>query len=106
LNNLPAVSISGAVFGVGNIRNPLAALALLPGMQFSNENILRVNGMPSNSAAIRIEGQDATNGLWRQQNQGVQAGTDAIQELTVQTSNFAAEYGQAGGGYLNYTMKS
>uniref|UniRef100_UPI00397B0A6E hypothetical protein n=1 Tax=Salmonella sp. SAL04281 TaxID=3159859 RepID=UPI00397B0A6E len=24
----------------------------------------------------------------------------------VQTSNYAAEYGQAGGGYINYTMKS
>ena len=26
--------------------------------------------------------------------------------MTVQASNFAAEYGQAGGGYFNYTMKS
>ena len=31
---------------------------------------------------------------------------DAIQEVAIQTSNFAAEYGQAGGGYFNYTMKS
>jgi len=31
---------------------------------------------------------------------------DAIQEVSIQTSNFAAEYGQAGGGYFNYTMKS
>ena len=31
---------------------------------------------------------------------------DAIQEVSVQTSNFAAEYGQVGGGYINYTMKS
>src|SRR6185436_2678319 len=31
---------------------------------------------------------------------------DAIQEVTVQTSNFAAEYGQVGGGLLNYAMKS
>ncbi len=35
-----------------------------------------------------------------------QAGADAIQEVTIQTSNYAAEYGQAGGGYINYTMKS
>src|SRR5262249_34513761 len=35
-----------------------------------------------------------------------QAGVEAIQEVAIQTSNFAAEYGQAGGGYFNYTMKS
>ena len=31
---------------------------------------------------------------------------DAIQEVAVQTSNFNAEYGNAAGGYFNYTMKS
>ena len=33
-------------------------------------------------------------------------GTDAIQEVSIQTSNFAAEYGQAAGGFFNFTMKS
>src|SRR5262249_26839626 len=47
-----------------------------------------------------------TNGFWRQLNQINQTGVDAIQEVAVQTSNYAAEYGQAGGGYFNYTMKS
>src|SRR5207248_1058435 len=81
-------------------------VTLLPGAAFQGENTLRVNGMPSSSQAIRIEGQDATNGFWRQNNQNVQAGVDAIQEVAIQTSNFAAEYGQAGGGYFNYTMRS
>ena len=67
---------------------------------------MRINGMPSNSQSINIEGQDATNGFFKQQNQINQAGMDAIQEVAIQTSNFAAEYGQAGGGYFNYTMKS
>jgi len=62
--------------------------------------------MPSSTAAIRIEGQDATNGMWKQLTQATQASTDAIQEVAVQTSNFAAEYGQVGGGYFNFTMKS
>jgi len=62
--------------------------------------------MPSNSQAINIEGQDATNGFFKQQNQISQAGMDAIQEVAIQTSNSTAEYGQAGGGYFNYTMKS
>jgi hypothetical protein len=105
VDNIPLLTI-GTGAALGNIRNPLQVAVLLPGAQFSNDNTLRINGMPSSSQAIRIEGQDATNGIWRQQNQVNQAGLDAIQEVSIQTSNFAAEYGQAGGGYFNYTMKS
>ncbi len=48
------------------LRDPLQMINLLPGVQFSADNILRVNGLPSNSEAIRVEGQDATNGIWRE----------------------------------------
>ncbi len=112
LNQLPVFTLAGAPpgfgnsSGLGNIRNPLAALELLPGTDFATDNTLRVNGMPSSSQTINIEGQDASNGFWKQLTQINQAGADAIQEVTIQTSNYAAEYGQAGGGYFNYTMKS
>ncbi|MCU1335836.1 MAG: hypothetical protein JWO19_1417 [Bryobacterales bacterium] len=105
LDNLPAITL-GSGTSVGNIRNPLQAITLLPGTAFATDNTLRVNGMPSSTYSIRIEGQDATNGISRQSTQVNQAGLDAIQEVTVQTSNYAAEFGQAGGGYFNYTMKS
>ena len=65
-----------------------------------------VNGLPANSENIRIEGQDSTSNIWKIAQQNSQGGVDAIQEVAVQTSNFAAEYGQAAGGYFNYTMKS
>jgi len=109
VNNLPVLTLSpsvGQASTLGNIRNPLQVLNLLPGASFANDNQLRVNGMPSATQAIRIEGQDATNGRHRQYNQGVQASVEAIQEVAVQTSNYAAEFGQAGGGYFNYTMRS
>jgi hypothetical protein len=105
LNNLPVINLGG-VSGIGNVRNPLQAVTLLPGTAFANDNTLRVNGMPANTQSIRIEGQDATNGQHREFNQITQASLDAIQEVTVQVSNYAAEFGQAGGGYFNYTMKS
>ncbi|MCU1340237.1 MAG: hypothetical protein JWO19_5818 [Bryobacterales bacterium] len=105
VDNLPVINL-GFGAGVGNVRNPLQAINLIPGSSFANDNTLRVNGMPANTQSIRIEGQDATNGEHRQFNQVSQASLDAIQEVTVQVSNFAAEYGQAGGGYFNYTMKS
>src|SRR5262249_51724055 len=107
INSLPVLTLAGAGgAALGNVRNPLQVLNLLPGASFANENQLRVNGMPSSTHSIRIEGQDATNGMYRQVNQGVQASIDAVQEVAVQTSNYAAEFGQAGGGYFNYTMKS
>jgi len=103
MNNLPVLTIGSNGAGV---RDPLAALSLLPGAQFASDSTLRINGMPSSSQSIRIEGQDATSGFWKQINSQNQTGVDAIQEVSVQTSNFAAEFGQAGGGYINYTMKS
>jgi hypothetical protein len=112
LNDLPILTLTGnaAQFGsassLGNIRNPLASVNLLPGARFTGEAVMRINGMPSNSQSINIEGQDATNGFIKEFNQINQSGIEAIQEVAIQTSNFAAEYGQAGGGYFNYTMKS
>ncbi len=119
LNDLPVLTLSGSMNayqgssnffegngGLGNIRNPLAGLELLPGTNFATDNVLRVNGMPSSSESINIEGQNANNGLMGQLTQMVQGSTDAIQEVAIQTSNYAAEFGQAGGGYFNYTMKS
>ncbi|HEY6341231.1 MAG TPA: carboxypeptidase-like regulatory domain-containing protein [Bryobacteraceae bacterium] len=103
MDNLPILTIGSDGAGV---RNPLAALLLLPGASFTSDAILRINGLPSSSQSIRIEGQDATNGFWKEINSQNQAGVDAIQEVAIQTSNFAPEYGQAGGGYINYTMKS
>jgi len=112
LDELPILTLAGApsgfgnTSGLGNIRNPLASLELLPGTDFASDNTLRVNGMPSSSQTINVEGQDSSNGFWKQLTQVNQQGADAIQEVTIQTSNYAAEYGQAGGGYINYTMKS
>jgi hypothetical protein len=112
LDDLPILTLTGAAASggslntLGNIRNPLSSVQLLPGARLSTDNVLRINGMPSSSQSINIEGQDATNGFSKMRNQVNQAGVESIQEVAIQTSNFAAEYGQAGGGYFNYTMKS
>jgi len=110
-DQLPVLTIAGGNWAggttMGQIRNPLQVAVLLPGVTFMNDQALVVNGMPSNSETIRIEGQDSTGTIWKVQQQLSQgASVDAIQEVAVQTSNFAAEYGQVGGGYFNFTMKS
>jgi hypothetical protein len=108
VNQLPLLTTngSGGATGTGNIRNPLQEMLLLPGTSFANDTAVVVNGLPANSESIRIEGQDSVSNIWKIAQQNSQGGVDAIQEVAVQTSNFNAEYGNAAGGYFNYTMKS
>src|SRR5580698_3970538 len=106
-NNIPVFSLNGSgTEGIGNVRDPLSVLSTLPGANFTSDVEVRVNGLPSGSQAIRVEGQDSTNGFMQNASQATQPSVDAIQEVSIQTSNFAAEYGQVGGGYINFTMKS
>lgn len=104
LNNLPVLGTGSSVSSSG-IRSPYSVVQLLPGANFQGNASIRINGAPTNSQAMRIEGQDATNGWYSEQSQ-TQPSMDAIQEFAVQTSNFAAEFGQAGGGVFNVTMRS
>jgi hypothetical protein len=106
-DDIPLFTLNGSGNeGIGNIRDPLSVLNTIPGANFSSDFQMTINGLPSGTQAIRVEGQDATNGYQQMGNQAVQQSVDAIQEVSIQTSNFAAEYGQVGGGYINYTMKS
>src|SRR6185436_13571262 len=105
MNTLPVMSI-GAGAGLSQIRNPMAVMALLPGVYMAPNTNFRVNGAQGNTSTLRIEGQDASNGLTPGAPQQTQPSMDSIQEVTILTSNFAAEYGQVGGGFLNFTMKS
>jgi len=104
LNELPILGIGQSRAGNGGIRNPLAAAQLVPGVKFISNTFITINGM-TNNYKIQIEGQDATNITHTNSSQSQQA-VDSIQEVAIQTSNFAAEYGAVGGGLFNMTMKS
>jgi hypothetical protein len=63
-NNIPIFSLNGSGSeGMGNVRDPLSVLNTLPGANFTSDVEVRVNGLPSGSQAIRVEGQDSTNGF-------------------------------------------
>jgi hypothetical protein len=99
LDEIPLLTISG------NIRNPSNVAQLIPGTYMTGQE-MRISGSPNNTQSLRVEGQEANNsGIPAIPGQSQQS-VDAVQEVTVQTSNYAAEYGQAGGGVINMTMRS
>src|SRR5262249_53414011 len=106
LDDLPILGIGGVLSGSAGMRNAYAMVQLIPGSTWTPNSLVRLNGTPANTQSFRIEGQDASNtgtpGVPAQS----QPGVDAIQEVAIQTSNYAAEYGQVGGGVFNVTMKS
>ncbi|PWU05088.1 MAG: hypothetical protein C5B51_15510 [Terriglobia bacterium] len=108
MDNLPLLQ-TGAIAGSGGIRNPYTVVALMPGsalVQGVTGPTVRINGGVNNSEILLVEGMDATNSLGQGASQQNQPGTDSIQEWAVQTSNYSAEFGQAGNAIMNVTMKS
>ena len=104
---LPLYGANGRSSG-GGLRSPYAFLNTMPGatiLAAGGNNNIRVNGLPNGTYSVRIEGQESTS--VQQTNAGhINPGVEALQEVTLQTSNFAAEYGQIGGGLINFTARS
>lgn len=109
LDNLPILGVNGGGLNSSSsgFRDPFSLTQLIPGTQYAASNTLVVNGAPNDTEQIRVEGQTAGNlgGLVSFTHQ-TQPSVDAIQEVAVQTSNYAAEFGTVGGGIFNITMKS
>ncbi|HEY6340177.1 MAG TPA: TonB-dependent receptor [Bryobacteraceae bacterium] len=106
LIDVPVLGIGGQNAGSLGIRNPYNAVVLLPGTSYVPNFRMIVNGAPTNTGGYRLEGLDFTNHTVAQSIQEAQPSVDAVEEVAVQTSNYAAEFGQAGGGLFNITMKS
>jgi hypothetical protein len=109
MDSLPLLPLGASSSG---IRNPFNSVALLPGAfyqpvttGFSTGPTVRINGGVAGSETVLIDGMDGTNILGQGANQQNQPGMDSIQEWTVQTSNYSAEFGQAGSAVMNVTMK-
>jgi hypothetical protein len=102
LNELP-------VGNMGSVRNIVRSAArLMPGVSFTEGFFggVRINGTPTDGYNLRIDGMDNTYTLGNLLVSQVQPSVESIEEYSIQTSNFAAELGQAGGAIFNVTMKS
>ncbi len=108
MTNLPILSVGGSGTSASSgFRDPFALAAMIPGVNYQANLTMVINGVPDDTLQIRVEGQTGGNlGGLRQYTQQGQPSVDAIQEVAVQTSNYSAEFGTAGGGIFNVTMKS
>ena len=109
LQNLPIIPVNGATGSRSSngFRDPFAVALVIPGVQYDASTTMVVNGTPNTTMQIRVEGQTAGNtGGLAVYTHMTQPSVDAIEEVAVQTSNFAAEYGTVGGAIFNVTMKS
>lgn len=105
INSLP-LNFGGGGGSTGTIRSWTAFTVLSPGVSGTGQGA-RINGIPPNNFKIIVEGQDVTSGNdtgWT--STVTQASVEMIQEFSLQTSNFAAEFGQVGGGLFNFTTRS
>jgi hypothetical protein len=92
--------------GAGAIRNPLSFAQMTPGASFNGWNNISINGGSENFKIV-FEGQQADDPYSTQVSDEVQPSVEAIEQFTLQTSNFSAEYGGVGGGGIyNFTSKS
>ena len=116
LNRLPILAIGSTNEG---FRDPFASTFLVPGIIYNNgSNIgagnpapvvqMTINGTRTNSVNVRLDGMTdiPTGSRLLGAQMETQPSVDAIQEVAIETSNFAAEYGTAGGAMINMVTKS
>jgi hypothetical protein len=106
MTSLPILPIGNGFSSSHGVRNPMAVANLAPGTYFDPNLNIKVNGAPSNTQSVKVDGQDASNGVVTFSAAQTQPSVEALQELSIQSSNFSAEFGQAGAGVFNYTSKS
>ncbi len=108
MKNLPLLVLggTGSTNTVG-FRDPYSMGQMMPGVSYTNNSVMIVNGNPDDTVQFRVEGQTAGNtGAFRGFTAQSQPSVDAVEEVAVQTSNYSAEFGTAGGGIFNVTMRS
>jgi Carboxypeptidase regulatory-like domain/TonB-dependent Receptor Plug Domain len=107
MNNLPLE------FGA-RLRNPYSFANLVPGVKIVTSTSgtddyrsdIRINGAASSSFGVRVDGQNSDDSGNQATGERSLPAVEAIEEVSVQTSNFAAEFGQVIGGLFNFTTRS
>ena len=90
-------------------RAEIAKTGSRAGIANSRDASFNVNGMRSSQNNFVVD--DIDNNAYGTSNQGfsnqvVQLSPDAVQEFRLETNNFSAEYGRAGGAVIDATIRS
>ena len=92
----------------GSLRSPFDLAILAPESKNFGDNNFQIGGGQAASFGVNLDGISA-NTTRALSNSWVSVNTpslDAITEFAVETNGFKAEYGQAGGGLINFVSKS
>lgn len=101
---LPLLNVGA---GTSFIRDPFQLSLTLPGVVSGGVGFSpRVNGLPSGGNQYRLDGEILGQQGFATITTRTQPSPDSIEEVAVQTSNFAAEFGSASGAVFNVTIKS
>ncbi len=103
INALP-LNFGGGGGNIGAMRAPLTFMVLSPGVSGSGTTG-RVNGQAPNTYRVFVDGQDTTNNNDTTSTSG-QPSVEMIEEFSLQTSNFSAEFGQVAGGMFTFATRS
>jgi Carboxypeptidase regulatory-like domain len=92
----------------GGTRGALNFMILSPGVSGTSGTGGRVNGEAANTMRVLVDGQDVTNSNSAGGSPGQSQGppVEMVQEYSLMTSNFAAEYGQVAGGMFTVASRS
>jgi hypothetical protein len=111
-HNLSTDRVDAMPNSTTNVRDPFGFSSIMPGVvggttaPAGSANI-KVNGSPATSYRVLLDGQDITNANEDPSHTlEQQPAVEALQEFTLQSSNFSAEFGQITGGLYNFTTKS
>ena len=92
MNALPILGVGPSTSSTHGVRNPLASSVLAAGVFWVPNTAMRVNGAPSNTFGIKLDGQDITNGVNTSTSQAqTQPSVDSLEEVAIQASNYSAE---------------
>ncbi|MEO8593905.1 MAG: carboxypeptidase-like regulatory domain-containing protein, partial [Candidatus Solibacter sp.] len=103
INSLP-LNFGGGGGSIGGLRAPLTFMVLSPGVAGTGTTG-RVNGQSGNTFRVFVDGQDTTNNNDTSSTAG-QPSVEMIEEFSLQTSNFSAEFGQVAGGMFTFATRS
>lgn len=99
----PVVAVSSESFQTLPVTTISEVIGLQAGVVTSDDGLLHIRGGRSNEIAFTLNGISVNNPYDNYSSVGV--ATNAVQEVTVSTGTFSAEYGNALSGVVNYVTK-